>query len=217
MAKKKSNTPPEDFLLLPAPPSTLPIIDTHTHLASTFEAYRTRYPGGRYTDVHEFVKGIYEGRNVLGVVDVWCEAPVQRIWREFADAAWGKKDSGALDYRFVIGVHPHEARHYNDDVERDMYVHCPHFNSPANLPTSLEALSHPSNVGLGEIGLDYHYDLSPHDFQQDVFRRQLRHAIRLGKPLTIHTREAEGDTERILKEEVPREHKVCDCMGPVMK
>lgn len=72
----------------------------------------------------------------------------------------------------------------------------------------LKAMEHPRCVGWGEIGLDYHYDNSPRDIQQRVFTRQLRHAIRLGKPLTIHTREAEEDTERILKEEVPKDHKV---------
>ena len=69
-------------------------------------------------------------------------------------------------------------------------------------------MAHPRNVGWGEIGLDYHYDLSPRDVQRDVFSRQLKHAVRLGKPLTIHTREAEEDTERILKEIVPKDHKV---------
>ena len=49
---------------------------------------------------------------------------------------------------------------------------------------------------------------SPADIQQEVFRRQLKHAVRLGKPLTIHTREADDDVERILKEEVPQEYKV---------
>jgi len=73
---------------------------------------------------------------------------------------------------------------------------------------SLEAMTHPRCVGWGEIGLDYHYDNSPRDVQQDVFTRQLKHAVKLGKPLTIHTREAEDDTERILKSEVPSEHKV---------
>lgn len=58
------------------------------------------------------------------------------------------------------------------------------------------------------MGLDYHYDLSPRDVQRAVFTRQLKHAVRLGKPLTIHTREANEDTERILKEEVPKDHKV---------
>ena len=70
-------------------------------------------------------------------------------------------------------------------------------------------MTHPRCIGWGEMGLDYHYDNSPRDIQQNVFRRQLRHAVRLQKPLTIHTREAEEDTERILKEEVPKEHKVC--------
>ena len=56
--------------------------------------------------------------------------------------------------------------------------------------------------------MDYHYDNSPRQIQQEVFTRQLRHAVRLGKPLTIHTREAEEDTERILKAEVPKDHRV---------
>ncbi len=74
--------------------------------------------------------------------------------------------------------------------------------------TSIEAMSHPRCVGWGEIGLDFHYDNSPRDIQRAVFRRQLKHAVRLGKPLTIHTREADEDTEAILKEEVPKEYKV---------
>ena len=73
---------------------------------------------------------------------------------------------------------------------------------------SLEAMTHPRNVGWGEIGLDYHYDNSPRDVQRDVFSWQLRHAVRLGKPITVHTREADDDTERILKAEVPKDHKV---------
>jgi hypothetical protein len=58
----------------------------------------------------------------------------------------------------------------------------------------LEAMTHPRCVGWGEIG--------------SIFTRQLRNAVKLGKPITIHTREAEEDTERILKEEVPKDHKV---------
>jgi TatD DNase family protein len=72
----------------------------------------------------------------------------------------------------------------------------------------LDAMCHPRCVGWGEIGLDYHYDNSPRDVQRDVFVRQLRQAVRLHKPITIHTREAEEDTERILKEEVPKDTKV---------
>ena len=67
-------------------------------------------------------------------------------------------------------------------------------------------MAHPRCVGWGEMGLDYHYDNSPRDIQQAVFTRQLKQAIRLKKPLTIHTREADDDTERILKEEVSKDH-----------
>ena len=76
---------------------------------------------------------------------------------------------------------------------------------------SLDAMAHPRNVGWGEIGLDYHYDNSLRDVQRDVFTRQLRHAVRLGKPITVHTREADEDTERILKAEVPTNHKARPC------
>jgi hypothetical protein len=69
-------------------------------------------------------------------------------------------------------------------------------------------MTHPRNVGWGEIGLDYHYDNSPREVQREVFTRQLRHAVRLGKPITVHTREADEDTESILKAEVPKDHKV---------
>ena len=56
-------------------------------------------------------------------------------------------------------------------------------------------MMHRRCVVCGEVGLDYHYDLLPQDVQRAVFTRQLEHAVRLGKPLTIHTREAEADTE----------------------
>ena len=56
-----------------------------------------------------------------------------------------------------IGVHPHNASRYDDGIEA--------------LVT--EYLNRPGVVLLGEIGLDYHYDLSPRDVQREVFDRQL--------------------------------------------
>ncbi|KAF7330612.1 hypothetical protein MSAN_02455000 [Mycena sanguinolenta] len=197
--KKKAAPPPESLFHIVHPASSSSsraIVDTHTHLASTFEAYRHKYPSGQYETVYDFVKGLYAPAGVEAMVDVWCEAPVRPIWKEFADAAVVDEERaerwGGVEYWFVMGVHPHEARLYDDAVEADI----------------LEAMTHPRCVGWGEIGLDYHYDNSPRPVQQAVFARQLRHAVRLGKPLTIHTREADEDTERILKEEVPREHRI---------
>lgn len=108
MGKKKSTTPAESLLLLPSPPTASSIVDTHTHLASTFAAYRSRYKEGHYQDVFDFMKEMYKGRNVAAIVDVWCEAPVQKIWKEFADSACegaeGKEKWGGLEYWFVMGM-----------------------------------------------------------------------------------------------------------------
>lgn len=103
---KKHSTPGEELLLLPAPPTALPVVDTHTHVATTFEFYRGRYKDGMYTNVFDFVKGMYGGRNVEALLDVWCEAPVNRLWKEFADAAVeenGKK-WGGIQYWFAMGT-----------------------------------------------------------------------------------------------------------------
>lgn len=107
MGKKKSNTPPEQYLILPSPPSTSPIVDTHTHLASTFESYRQRYKEGKHENVFDMMRSLYANRNVESIVDVWCEAPVRKFWREFADSALKPEDRqekwGGIDYWFVMG------------------------------------------------------------------------------------------------------------------
>lgn len=119
--------------------------------------------------------------------------------------------------------HRHDAKSYTGDIEKDMYAIPPPLPSRrvfsltrvTNDNDSLESMGHPRNVGWGEIGLDYHYDNSPRDVQREVFTQQLRHAVRLGKPITVHTREADEDTESILKAEVPKDHKVQQWFFPV--
>jgi TatD DNase family protein len=91
--------------------------------------------------------------------------------------------------RFAIGVHPHQAHVFADNPE-----------AAAGLTANrLDLL--PSACAIGETGLDYHYDFSPPDVQQAVFRAQLRLAVARGLPVVIHTREAEHDTLRIIAEE----------------
>ena len=91
-----------------------------------------------------------------------------------------------FDEVFVgVGVHPHEASAEGHLTEDD-----------------LVALSdHPKVVGIGESGLDYHYDHSPREIQRSAFRTHVRAARRTGLPLIVHTREAEADTVAILTEE----------------
>jgi len=90
--------------------------------------------------------------------------------------------------RFAVGVHPHQAHE------------CA---APGQAATLVEAAfgADPLVRAVGEIGLDYHYDFSPREVQQAVFAEQVALARRLGRPVIIHTREAEDDTFAILERE----------------
>lgn len=72
--------------------------------------------------------------------------------------------------------------------------------------TWIEELSrHPKVVALGEMGLDYYWDKSPKEIQQEVLRKQVRLAKKVKLPIIIHNREATADIIKILKEEQAEE------------
>ena len=86
---------------------------------------------------------------------------------------------------FTVGTHPHNAAD-EPDVTADELV----------------ALSeHPRCVGIGEAGLDFHYDRAPRDVQERVFRTHVEAARRTGLPLVIHSRNADMDMIRVLEDE----------------
>ena len=85
----------------------------------------------------------------------------------------------------AIGVHPHDARLYDDKAEEKIKT----------------LVQNEKVLAWGEIGLDFHYDNSPRDVQVEVFKRQLRAARECELPVVIHTREAEAETIEILKSE----------------
>jgi len=86
----------------------------------------------------------------------------------------------------TVGTHPHEARE-DPDLKAQTLV-------------SLAA-DDPRVVGIGETGLDFHYDLSPRDIQARVFRVHIDAARATGLPLVVHTREADEVMGDILEEE----------------
>ncbi|MGH9788269.1 MAG: TatD family hydrolase [Candidatus Acidiferrales bacterium] len=85
----------------------------------------------------------------------------------------------------AAGVHPHEARHATDEL----------------LDELASRAGQRRLLAWGEIGLDYHYDHSPRNIQQEIFRKQLQRARGLDLPVIIHCREAWDDALRLLEDE----------------
>lgn len=82
----------------------------------------------------------------------------------------------------TIGVHPHESKSFDEQFAQTM----------TQLATNEKV------VAVGEIGLDYYYDLSDRQTQKDVFAQQIELADKFGLPLTLHIRDAYGDAVDIL-------------------
>lgn len=85
-----------------------------------------------------------------------------------------------------IGIHPHDAKEYNEKAEQKLIK---------------LAKENKKVIAWGEIGLDYYYDHSPREIQEEVFRRQIKIARELNLPIIIHSREANNETVKILTEE----------------
>ena len=89
--------------------------------------------------------------------------------------------------RFATGIHPHQAGEFAGRIDE-------------GVDTVRRALDRHKACAIGEIGLDYHYDFSPREAQQEIFRAQIRLASELSLPIIIHTREATDDTFRLIED-----------------
>jgi TatD DNase family protein len=85
----------------------------------------------------------------------------------------------------TVGTHPHHAAEEPD----------------VGVGELLRLAEHPRCIGIGEAGLDYHYDRSPRDVAERVFRTHIAAARESGLPLVIHARDADEDMIRILRDE----------------
>jgi TatD DNase family protein len=90
----------------------------------------------------------------------------------------------------AVGIHPHEAKDFD----------------PARDGAALEALARRDRVAaIGEVGLDFHYDLSPRGKQVEVLEWMLDLAARLGLPAILHNRESGAEMLEILRRRPPRD------------
>jgi TatD DNase family protein len=146
------------------------MIDSHCHLAGPEFVADLDAVVGRAVDA-----GLTGALCILGAEDEEESARAETV-----RAAWPA-------IRFSTGIHPHHAGAFAGQVDRAV-------------DTLRRSVAREGACAIGEIGLDYHYDFSPREVQQEVFRAQIATACELRVPIAIHTREATDDTFRILRE-----------------
>lgn len=83
---------------------------------------------------------------------------------------------------FSSGIHPHDSKDFTPEIFAEIRA----------------LAAHPRCVAVGELGLDYHYDLSSHELQHVALQQQLDFSAEIGKPVIVHTRDADADTVRFL-------------------
>ncbi len=84
---------------------------------------------------------------------------------------------------FTTGIHPHDAKDFDGPVLDQMRA----------------LITHPRCVAVGELGLDFFYNLSERTAQIQALERQLEFSVEVGKPVVVHTREADQDTAAALE------------------
>jgi TatD DNase family protein len=145
-------------------------------------------------DSHAHLDDARFGEDRSGVIQRAWDAGVRRIVT--IGTGKGPDDMGcgipiAESYDWIhtsLGIHPHDAAKVEE----------------RHLDQMKTLAAHPKVVAIGETGLDYHYDHAPRELQRDVFRRQLEIASELDLPVIVHTRNADADTEDLLRRFAPK-------------
>lgn len=145
-----------------------------------------------FVDSHCHLDFFIEDKRVKEVVKAALKANVttlQTICTDFSELPALRGFAETYEHVFFsVGVHPHEAKTIahltKEEIKAELKKH----------------LSHPKALGLGETGLDYYYNQSPQEAQENSFRAHIEVSQETGIPLIIHTRDAEEDTLRILEE-----------------
>ncbi|ARB39569.1 MULTISPECIES: TatD family hydrolase [Mammaliicoccus] len=140
-------------------------------------------------DTHVHLNADQYDEDLQEVIDRALEEGIDRMFVVGFDTNTIERTMKLIDqYDFIYGIigwHPVDAIDCTE--ERLQWIE--------------ELSKHPKIIGIGEMGLDYHWDKSPKDIQKDVFRKQIALAKRVQLPIIIHNREATQDCVDILKEE----------------
>ncbi len=141
------------------------LVDSHAHIDTS------RFDADREAVLQAAING-----GVTRMVDPGCDLASSRAALALAKAHPGVVFAG-------IGVHPHDATTYNDEVEQELRA----------------MVREPEVVAIGEFGLDYFRMLSPREVQHAVFIRHLQLAREYDLPCIIHVRDAHNDVIELLR------------------
>lgn len=149
--------------------------DTHAHIYDH-----------KYENAGVLVEDVLRRCKASGVTSMLIPADSEDTSRRAVDLVKRFDGFEGIALFASCGVHPHEAKDYTKDTEE-------------YLRGCLETHSEHKIMALGEIGLDYYYDLSERSVQRDVFEKQLELAKEYDVPIILHERDATGDCLDILR------------------
>ena len=129
---------------------------------------------------------VFDNMREMGVARAICiGVDAENSQRAIDFCQQNKSNPQAIQLFACVGVHPHEAEKF--DFAQD-------------LPKLEAMLENQKVIGIGEIGLDYFYENSPRQIQQEVLKAQLRLAQKHNLPVSFHVRNAYADFWRVLDE-----------------
>ena len=159
------------------------MIDTHCHLD---------FPD--YNDDRDDVLKAAHDAGISKMVNIGCDLKSSQASVDLADRY--------PQIYAAIGFHPHDAKSYDDQMEKQLRAMANNFKV----------------VAIGEVGLDFYRDRSPRDVQREVFVRQMRLARELGLPLVIHIRDAyEEAIDMLIEEKAYEGNVVLHCFSGTVK
>ena len=159
------------------------MIDTHCHLD---------FPD--YNDDRDDVLKAAHDAGISKMVNIGCDLKSSQASVDLADRY--------PQIYAAIGFHPHDAKSYDDQMEKQLRAMANNFKV----------------VAIGEVGLDFYRDRSPRDVQREVFVRQMRLARELGLPLVIHIRDAyEEAIDMLIAEKAYEGNVVLHCFSGTVK
>lgn len=161
-----------------APHLLTPLADSHAHVHMLADPALALARAGAHevAFVETIVDVVEDGSAPFENLEGWTQK-AELLVRQMGSLCCGQAPYSVPRVRMACGVHPHNAKDWTVEVER----------------TLVERLHDPRVSAVGEIGLDYHYDLSPRVDQLRVFARQLEIAREAELPVVLHAREAFDD------------------------